>query len=210
MSQWNRRVVRAAGAISLPLMVLAGSVGMLASSTSVVAQQEAAKAEAYKIDGVHSSVVFKCQRMSGAPFYGVMRKVEGSFLIDADHLDKSFVEVTIPTNSLDSNNEGRNRHLMSADFFSAEEFPNLTFKSKSITKTADKTFEVAGDLTCRGVTKPVTITMKETGSGPTKGGVAIGYDTTFTFKRTDFGVNYNPKALSEDITIMAGIEGVRK
>lgn len=208
--QWNRRVVRLAGAISLPLMVLVGTVGMTAVSSSVSAQAEAPKPGAYKVDGVHSSVIFKCQRMSGAPFYGMMKKIEGSFLIDAEKLDSSFVEVTIPTNSIDSNNEGRNRHLMSADFFSAEEFPNLTFKSKSITKTADKTFEVKGDLTVRGTTKPVTITMKETGSGPTKGGVAIGYEVGFSIKRGDFGVNYGAGALGEDIQIMAGLEGVRK
>lgn len=211
MSQWNRRVVRLAGAISLPLIVLAGTVAMNGVAPSVMAQGEEAKAGAYKVDGVHSSVIFKCQRTSGAPFYGMMKKIEGSFLIDAEKLDSSFVEVTIPTNSIDSNNDGRNRHLLSADFFSAEEFPNLTFKSKSVTKTGEKTFEVAGDITVRGTTKPVTITMKETGSGPTRGGgTAIGYDVSFTIKRADFGVNYGEGALGENITIMAGLEGVRK
>ncbi len=211
MSQWNRRVVRLAGAISLPLIVLAGTVAMNGVTPSVMAQGEEAKPGAYKVDGVHSSVVFKCQRMSGAPFYGMMKKIEGSFLIDADKLDSSFVEVTIPTNSIESNNDGRNRHLLSADFFSAEEFPNLTFKSKSVKKTGEKTFEVAGDLTVRGTTKPVTITMKETGTGPTRGGgTAIGYDVGFTIKRAEFGVNYGEGALGEDIVIMAGLEGVRK
>lgn len=211
MSQWNRRVVRLAGAISLPLVVLAGTVAMSAAAPSVMAQAEDAKPGAYKVDGVHSSVIFKCQRMAGAPFYGMMKKIDGSFLIDADKLDSSYVDVTIPTSSIESNNEGRNRHLLSADFFSAEEFPNLTFKSTSIKKTGEKTFEVAGDLTVRGTTKPVTITMRETGTGPTRGGgTAIGYDATFTIKRADFGVNYGAGALGEDITIMAGLEGVRK
>lgn len=211
MSQWNRRVVRLAGAISLPLMVVAGTLSISAVAPSVMAQAEAAKPDAFKVDAVHSSVIFKCQRVSGAPFYGMMKKIDGTFLLDADKLDASFVDITIPTNSIDSNNEGRNRHLLSADFFSAEEFANLTFKSTSVTKTADKAFEVKGDLTVRGVTKPVTITMKETGSGPARGGgTAIGYDVNFSFKRGDFGVNYGAGALGEDITIIAGLEGVRK
>lgn len=211
MSQWNRRVVRLAGAVSLPLMVLAGTVGVNALAPAVIAQTEADRPGAYKVDGVHSSVIFKCQRMSGAPFYGMMKKIDGSFLIDAEKLDSSFVDITIPTNSINSNNEGRDRHLLSADFFSAEEFPNLTFKSKSVKKTGDKTFEVAGDLTVRGTAKPVTITMKETGSGPTRGGgTAIGYDVTFSIKRGEFGVNYGAGALGEEIHIMAGLEGVRK
>lgn len=211
MSQWNRRVVRLAGAISVPLVVLAGTVAMNAASPSVMAQAEAAKPGAFKVDAVHSSVIFRCQRMSGAPFYGMMKKIDGSFLIDAEKLDASFVDITIPTNSIDSNNEGRDRHLMSADFFSAEEFPNMTFKSTGVTKTADKTFEVKGELTVRGTTKPVTVTLKETGSGPARGGgQSIGYDATFTIKRGEFGVNYGAGALGEEITIMAGLEGVRK
>lgn len=168
-------------------------------------------AGAFTVDSVHSSVVFKAQRVNGAPFYGTFRKIEGSFTIDAANPSASVIDVTIPVESIDSNNPGRDKHLKNSDFFSAAEHPTLTFKSKSFTKKSDTEWEVAGELTARGVTKPVTIKAIQTGTGPARGGgTMVGLDVTFTIKRSEFGINYGPQALADEVAIMVGLEGVKK
>lgn len=189
---------------------VAGGVLLTAAPQPATAQAPAASG-AFAVDGVHSSVIFRAQRTIGAPFYGRFNKLDGSFLIDEANLSTSFIDVTIPADSVDSNNQNRDRHLKSADFFSAEEFPTLAFKSKSVAKTGDKTFAVTGDLTFRGKTKEVVLTAKQTGTGDARGGgTAIGYDIAFSFKRADFGMTYMPDALADEIQIMVGLEGVRK
>jgi len=191
--------------------ITAGVVGIgFVNTTYAVAEDAPAAKGPFAVDGVHSSVVFKIQRSGGAPFYGRFNKLEGSFLFDDADLAKSMIDVTVPTDSVDSNNQGRDRHLKSADFFSAEEFPKMTFKSNSFAKASDKTYTVNGNLTFRGVTKPVTVTVRETGTGPARGGgTAFGADASFTFKRSDFGMSYMPDSLGDEVIVMVGLEGKR-
>jgi polyisoprenoid-binding protein YceI len=200
-------------AIAPGVAVVAALVGavMVGGGAQPATAQAPAATGAFAVDGVHSSVIFRAQRSIGAPFYGRFNKLDGSFLIDEANLSTSFIDVTIPADSVDSNNQNRDRHLKSADFFSAEEFPTLSFKSKSVAKTGDKTFAVTGDLTFRGKTKEIVVTAKQTGTGDARGGgTAIGYDVAFSFKRADFGMTYMPDALADEIQIMVGLEGVRK
>ncbi len=182
-----------------------------AIATAAVANTGEAAEGAFAVDKVHSTVVFRVQRINGAPFYGVFGEIDGTFSINQEDLTKSTIDVTIPVASVNSNNAGRDKHLKAADFFSAEEFPNATFKATKFTKTGDKQYDVTGDFTLRGTTKPITIKVKETGTGPARGGgTALGLDVQFTFKRSEFGVNYGMQALSDEIAMMIGLEGVRK
>jgi polyisoprenoid-binding protein YceI len=180
---------------------------LVASATATTTSEDAA----FAVDKVHSTVVFRVQRVNGAPFYGTFTEIDGSLVINHDDPTKSSINVTIPVGSVDSNNAGRDKHLKNADFFSAEEFPNATFKSTKFTKTGEKQYDVTGDFTLRGTTKPITIKVKETGTGPARGGgTQIGLDVQFSFKRSEFGVNYGLQALSDEITMMVGLEGVKK
>lgn len=203
--------------LTKPLSTLALTSALaLGTSAALVALGGAGRIErsepaagGFQIDPVHTTVIFKIQRNSGAPFYGRFDQVSGSFeLSDAG---AGSLEVTIPTASVNSNNPGRDKHLKSQDFFSAEEFPNLTFKSKSIKKTGEKSFEITGDLTARGQTKPVTVKAVQTGTGPARGGgTTIGYDVQFTMKRSEFGITKFGEMLGEEVTVMVGLEGVKK
>lgn len=188
---------------------LAGLISAPAGPAPAIAQ--AGAGGAFAVDGVHTSLVFRIQRLTGAPFYGRFNEIKGAFNLNADKPEASTLDISIPVESVDTNNDGRDKHLRGSDFFSAAEFPTLSFKGREFKKTADNTFEVTGDLTVRGTTKPLTVTLKQTGTGPARGGgEMIGFDTSFSFKRSDFGITYGPQALGDEVTVMLGLEGVRK
>ena len=114
--------------------------------------------------------------------------------------------------SVDTNNDSkRDRHLKSQDFFSAKEFPKIAFKSTSATKLGDD-WEVAGDFTLHGVTRPLTATVKPTGSGADPMAKKLGYETTFSFKRSDYGMTYGigQKALSDEVTVVLSVEVIAR
>lgn len=202
LTAYNAATSRAAAVEAKASTALAATAGTAASAD--------APAGTFQLDASHTSVVFKIQRIGGAPFYGRFDKSAGSITLDAD-VAKSSLEVNIPTDSINSNSSGRDRHLKSNDFFSAAEFPNLSFKSKSFKKLSDTTYEVAGELSLRGKTLPLTVKLTQTGTGPARGGgTQVGFESTFTIKRSDFGMTYLSQGLGDEVTVMLGLEGVQK
>lgn len=188
----------------------AGAGFYVASQTTPVATAVPAPAAAgeFAVDAVHSSVVFKVKHMNVAWFYGRFNKVEGSFNLDSANPSASSINVTVPTDSVDTANGGRDKHLRNQDFFSSTEFPTLTFKSTSVEKTGENTYKVKGDLTARGTTKQVEVTVEDTGRGKGRDGSDLaGMHTTFTINRSDFGIKYGAGALGEEVTLMVSLEG---
>ncbi|HTE06122.1 MAG TPA: YceI family protein, partial [Planctomycetota bacterium] len=118
----------------------------------------------YDIDPVHSSAVFRVKHMNVSWFYGRFNQVSGRIVLDTAHPEKSSVEVTIPVASIDTNNEKRNQHLMSPDFFSGAEFPDIGFKSEKVKQLKPGSFEVTGTMSLHGESKPVTATVELAGS----------------------------------------------
>jgi len=163
----------------------------------------------FKVDVVHSTVVFAIKHMNVAYNYGRFDKLDGSFNFDAAAPERSTLEVIVDASSISTANDKRDNHLKSGDFFSAKEFPQLTFKSKSVKKAGDK-FEVAGDLTVKGQTKPMTVMVQDTGRGPGRKGEVAGMRTTFTFKRSDFGMDYMiGKGLADEVEVTVSLEGTQ-
>lgn len=168
-------------------------------------------ADAYSIDPVHSSVAFRIKHMNLAPFYGQFNDISGTVKLDAADPTKSEMEVSIKVDAVDSHNEKRDAHLKSPDFFNAKNFPTMTFKSKSFAKSGDHAFDVSGDLTIHGVTKPITVKLEKTGEGKSPmGGQAIGFGTEFTIKRSDFGMSGMLDALGDEVRVMIGLEAGKK
>lgn len=173
---------------------------------------------AFKVDPVHSSVVYRVKHMDVSYFYGRFNKIEGSFQVDASDPSRNSVEVTIATDSIDSNSAGRDRHLKSQDFFSATEFPSITFKSTSWKKAGEAgaagetAYDVVGELSLLGKTREVTARVTHTGTGKgMRGGEVGGLEAKFTIKRSDFGMNYMVgKGLGDEVTVMVGLEGGRE
>lgn len=211
----KNKTVRAFSAFALSAAVVGGAA--LTVVNSVGAAQESAKTQAaatggaFKVDPVHASVIFSIKHLKASNFYGRFNDISGSFLLDGS--DKSMIDISVKTASVDTGNSKRDDHIRSQDFFSAKEFPTFSFKSTSVKKTGENTFDVVGELTVRGQTKPLTVKVEKTGEGPgmAPGVTVAGFETRFTFKRSDFGMNkyIAEGALSDEVSLIVAIEGSR-
>lgn len=150
---------------------------------------QAEAAQTYTIDAAHSSVGFSIRHIVSRTT-GKFNDVKGTIVYDAENPANSSVEAVIQIASIDTDNERRDNHLRSADFFDAEKYPTMTFKSSKVEKKGE-VLNVTGDLTLHGVTKRVVLPVEILGVGThpmTKAAVA-GFEANLTIKRSDFGVN---------------------
>jgi polyisoprenoid-binding protein YceI len=152
---------------------------------------KAAESGAYSFDKAHSFIGFKVKHMGLIEVPGFFRDFTGTVNYDAADPAKSTVEFTAKATSVDTGVAGRDRHLRTADFFDVEKFADLTFKSTKVEKKG-KGWIVSGDLTMRGVTKPVVIPFEISGflPGSERAGAKIGISGDTTINRRDFGVNW--------------------
>jgi polyisoprenoid-binding protein YceI len=117
----------------------------------------------YTFDLTHSAVGFSVRHLMISKVKGYLRSWTGTLELDLADLAKSKVDVTIDATSIDTQQEQRDAHLKSADFFETEKFPSLTFKSTAVKVVDDTTLEVTGDLTIRDVTRPVVLEVENLG-----------------------------------------------
>ncbi len=171
--------------------------------------------ETHEIDPVHSSVAFRIKHLfTFVP--GRFVEFSGALTLDADKPENSSVKVTIPVASISTANDKRDEHLRSPDFFDAEKFKEITFESKSVKKTGEKTADVTGDLTLHGVTKEVVLKAEFLGQGPgMQGETRSGWHGTTTIKRSDFGINFGKDIegtplIGDEVEILLDIEAVKK
>ena len=146
---------------------------------------------AYGIDIAHSSVGFKVKHMVIATVRGKFNEFTGSVMYDPENLDGSSVEASIKIASIDTDNENRDNHLRSPDFFDAETYPTMTFKSTKIEMRDEGLFAV-GDLTMHGVTKQIELPFELVGPvTDMQGNTRYGIDASMKLNRQDFGVKWN-------------------
>jgi polyisoprenoid-binding protein YceI len=165
----------------------------------------------YKIDPAHSGAFFEVGHLGGiSRFMARFNDISGDLVVDAPA--KSSIKVQIKTDSVDSNHEGLDKHLKSPDFFNVVQFPTMTFTSTAVTLNPTGEGTVAGTLNLHGVTKPVTLTLKQIGSGKgMKGETRAGYVATGTIKRTDFGMAYGvPGAATDEVDLRINIEAIKQ
>ena len=167
--------------------------------------------ETYQVDPVHSAAVFRIKHLGIAYLYGRFNDLSGTLKIDDKTPANSVVEIYAKTKNIDTFNSERDNHLRSPDFFDAKKFDIISFKSKSFTEVSEDTYEVAGDLALHGVTRPLTVKVQRTGSGKDPwGGFRIGFETTFTIRRSDFGMNFMMEGVGDEVRIILSIEGIRQ
>jgi len=165
----------------------------------------------YKIDPAHSVAYFEVGHMGGiSRFMGRFNDMNGDLVVDTPA--KSTIKVEIKTDSIDTKHEGLDKHLKSPDFFNAVQFPSLTFNSTAISLNGAGEGTVAGNLSLHGVTKPVTLKLKQIGSGKgMKGETRVGYVATGSVKRTDFGMGYGvPGAATDEVDLRINIEAIKQ
>lgn len=168
-------------------------------------------AESYKVDTVHSSAVFKIKHNGAANFHGRFNDINGTVNFDSKNPAKSSVMIEIDANTVDTKNTQRDDHLRSPDFLNVKEFPKMTFKSTAVKMINATTYDVNGDFTLHGVTKPIKVRFVKTGEGKgMKGEIRVGGETTFVINRNDYGIKYMPGALGNDVTITLAVEGIKE
>jgi polyisoprenoid-binding protein YceI len=176
-----------------------------------------AAAETYTVDPVHSSVLFKIKHMNVADFYGRFNDYSGEIVLDEADPTGSSVSFEVKVASIDTNNEQRDTHLRSADFFAADQHPAIKFRSTRIKDVEDDEIDLEGELTLHGVTKPLSLKLERIGAGPDMwGGQRAGFATELTLKRSDYGMTTmlegpnGVKPLGDEVTLIISLETVRK
>ncbi|MBI4566544.1 MAG: YceI family protein [Planctomycetes bacterium] len=182
-----------------------------AGAPSVPASAASAAADKYEIDPVHSFALFKIKHFNLGYVWGRINGPAGAIVVDEADPSKSSVEVELKAENVDTANEKRDQHLKGPDFFNAKQFPAITFKSASVKKTGDATYEVTGDFTLLGVSKKVTATLTRIGAGKDPwGGTRVGFEGSFTIKRSEHGMKHMLDGVGDDVHISVAFEGVKK
>lgn len=179
----------------------------LISASSLFAQTN------WTFDKAHSSVNFTVTHMIIAEVDGNFKTFDGKVVSDGENFENAKIEFTVDINSINTDNEKRDQHLKSDDFFNAEKFPKMLFKSKSLKKESGKNWKMVGDLTIREVTKEITLDVKFNGTVKDPwGNTRAGFKLTGELDRFDYNLKWNTAletgglVVSKEVEISANIE----
>ena len=189
----------ALGGTAALALLTAGGVVARTQTTVVPAEVQAG---VYALDSSHGKITWSVKHLGFSTYYGQFVNVEATLNLDPANPSASSLTATIPLTDVDPNSDGLKAHLQTADFFDTANHPVATFVSRSVTVDADDASEatVVGDLTLRGVTRPVTMEVEFNQAGPSMGGAyRVGFDGEATIKRSEFGVDYAVPAVSDDV-----------
>ncbi len=192
------------------------SVGVLMGTGGVdrpLASSPHREATTFNIDKTRSMVVFKVRDLGVSNHYGRINAPTGTFTIDRETPANSTVVVNIDMKQMDDGDKNRNRLLLGPQYFNARQYPTASFKSTSITKINDTTFEATGTFTMRGVTKEITVRLVDYAElQTTKFGYRGGFETTFTINRLDYGLTEHKDGamLGLDVEITVSVMGLKQ
>lgn len=187
--------------ISLALMA---AVLICVSSLSQAAE--------YKFDkeGQHAFILFRIKHLGYSWIYGAFRDFNGEFSYDEANPTSGNVSVVINTGSVDTNHAERDKHLRSAEFLNAANYPQAKFVSTQISQNADK-LTINGNLTLNGVTKPITLAANVIGQGKDPwGGYRAGFEASGTLALKDFNITTDLGPASQQVELIISVEGVRQ
>jgi len=169
----------------------------------------------WRIDPVHSQIQFRIRHLV-SKVAGTFTDWEGTIVGDPSDWKDGSATVIVKTTSISTNNQRRDNHLRSADFFDVQAYPEMTFKSTSVSVNGDA-ITLAGDLTIHGVTKPVVLSGSYNGISPGAQGMdRVGFEVSTEVNRLDFGLTWNRAVegggvlLGDSVTIQVNIEAVKQ
>ncbi|MFG0331331.1 MAG: YceI family protein [Phycisphaerales bacterium] len=210
--QWSKTI----GAATVAIFTTAGLIGFASGEEATTTGQEftaesvVEKATVYTVDPVHSFVVFRIKHLDVSYAYGRFNEMSGEFNIDDADPAASSLEIEIKTESVDTANTNRDEHLRSPDFFDVRQYPTAKFKSTEIRSVGENRYEVKGDLSFHGETKPVTVTLVHVGESDTRRGRRSGVESTFTIDRGAYGMGFMEGMLGDEVTVTVALEGIEK
>jgi len=166
-------------------------------------------ADEYKIDPVHSAVIYRIMHFNVGNAYGRFNEPTG--VVTVDNGAPSSITFEVKSDKVDTGNPKRDAHLKSPDFVDAKQFPTITFKSKEVKSSGDNKFDVTGDLTMHGVTKSITVPVTKTGEADTKMmGYRTGWETQVDLKRSDYGINGLQGPVGDDVHLIISFEAQKQ
>lgn len=146
----------------------------------------------WSIDPMHSEVQFKVKHLVISTVSGFFKSFSGTVEAENEDFSDAKIEFSIDIDSIDTTQTQRDEHLKSAEFFDAAQYPHITFKSTSFTKTGDDEYELKGDLTVKNVTNPVTLNVEYGGSAADfYGNTKAGFEVTGKINRKEFGLTWD-------------------
>lgn len=165
------------------------------------------KAPSYRVSAPDSKVAFSISHLTNTA-NGRFTKVQGSLSFLKDKPDASWVEVSVDTASIDTGNRSRDSNLREAEYFAVNEFPSMTFQSKSFRKVASNKFMVTGPLVIKGRSKNISVpvTLTRTGTTWATGESVLRFQGSFTVDRTEFGVGEASSLLGSEVTVKLDLE----
>jgi polyisoprenoid-binding protein YceI len=181
-------------------------------------RQDAAAPASIQLDPVHSFALFRIQHLEAGQFWGRFNALEGSVAYPLDDSAAPIFNVSVKIANADTGSEKLDGNLQGPNFFNAIEFPTMQFVSATgdgaATRVAERHWKVKGDLTIRGVTRPVEVDCVVTGIGKGPLGKKVGFECTLDIKRSDFGMKWGietpPKVLGDAVRLVIGLEGDEK
>jgi len=191
--------------------MLSRKVSLLAAAVTISAMARL-EAQTFEVDLVHSSVGFSIRHIV-SNVKGRFTDFSGTIVYDPKKVENSSVSVTIQAVSIDTDNEKRDNHLKSPDFFEVEKYPQITFQSKKVTKKKNK-FMLQGTLNMHGVEKNISIPFQILGIAKGPDGSRAGFEAELTLNRKDFGISWNRTLdqggllLGEEVKISLSLEAV--
>ena len=175
-----------------------------------------AQETSWKLDPVHSNVLFTVQHLVVSEVTGKFKEFDATLKASKPDFTDASIEAVVKTSSIETENENRDNHLRSDDFFNAQQFPEMKFRSTSIKKVAEKQYVLMGDLTIRDVTKPVTFTVNLLGViDGGKFGTRSGWKATTIINRFDYKLMWDRAlesgglVVGKDVTIQLNLEFVK-
>jgi polyisoprenoid-binding protein YceI len=170
----------------------------------------------WTIDTAHSEIGFKVRHLVVSTVSGKFTAFDGKLEGDPEYLTKGKISFTADIDSIHTGNEQRDGHLKSPDFFDAANFPKLSFTSTSIEKTGDADYKVNGNLTLKGVTKPVTLAVEFGGIEKSLYGQTVaGFEVTTKINRLDYGLAWSAVTeagglvVANDVKLIANVEFIK-
>ena len=179
---------------------------LIAAPATVPAQSPATelpRAGAYKLEKSHARLTWTTSHFGFSTYSGQFTGFDMTATLDPARPERSSLQATVDMNSVDTRNERLDAHLKNADFFETAKYGQATFRSTRVQRTGPATARVVGDLTMRGVTRPLTLDVRfnKAGQNPVSKAYTVGFDATGVIKRSLWGVNYALPAVGDDVTL---------
>ena len=187
------------------------SVLLVVLGLCVFGASRAAAKGRFVVDPVHSFVLFRVGHLGVGHVWGWFRKFEGTIELDKDRPSNSSVVFTLYPDSVWTGDQKRDKHLKGPDFFNVRQAPRWTFKSSSVRRVGESTYEVQGTLRIRNVERPLTVTLRLVGEGKDPwGNYRAGWSARFSVNRMDFGITFMPNGIGKKVEVLVDVEAIKE